>query len=275
MIEKLTGLLRMTARNLEELSGTTPSEGDQEEPEVQPTEDEPLEPATPQEDRPPPPSYWQRFATAEREHFGWLRRNPLVVGITLGLAVAIVFAEQWLLKAWDWLTTQARVYWPILASHPVALIAVGLALVYLIFGLNWLRYVDDFLRWIWRTVKERPRLSALVGGIVLIIVLWIANNYGTWSVLPFSVGQTESTPLNGETVAAQLIAELNQVGVGNPTPVLILWELQEPRTSSGRVTSCYRDRAVSPAAPNPSPSAVCLPARREVAWTWAIYPSGG
>ena len=90
MIEKLTGLLRMTARNLEELSGTTPPEGDQEEPEVQPTEDEPLEPATPQEDRPPPPSYWQRFATAEREHFGWLRRNPLVVGITLGFKNAFV-----------------------------------------------------------------------------------------------------------------------------------------------------------------------------------------
>jgi tetratricopeptide (TPR) repeat protein len=186
---------------------------------------------------PPPPSYWHRFLTAEREHVRWLRSHPLMVAITLGLAIAIVIAEQWLTKAWGWLTSQLRFYWPILASHPVALIAVVLALVYLVFGLKWLRYVDDFIRWFWRTVKERPRLSVLVGGILLVIALWIANNYGTWIVLPFSVGQTESTPFNGETVAAQLIAELNQVGVGNPTPVLVLWELQEPRTSSGRVTA--------------------------------------
>jgi LysM repeat protein len=303
MIEKLTGLLRLTARNLEELSGATPSDSGQEAPVKQPAKDTPSVPTAPPTGptrgvrtyvikpgdtlgaiaremygsaakynmiaeannitdsrriwvgqvltipplpdevegvapvAPPPPSYWQRFSTAERERFSWLRRNPLVVGITLGLAIAVVIGEKWLIMAWGWLTTQVRLYWPILISHPVALIAVVLALIYLVFGLNWLRYVDDFIRGVWRAIKERPRLSVLVGGTFLIIALWIANNYGTWIVLPFSVGQTESTPLNGETVAAQLIAELNQVGVGNPTPVLVLWELQEPRTSSGRVTA--------------------------------------
>ena len=47
MIEKLTGLLRMTARNLEELSGATPSDSDQEAPEEQPAEDTTSVPTAP------------------------------------------------------------------------------------------------------------------------------------------------------------------------------------------------------------------------------------
>jgi len=237
MIRKLADLLRLTARNLEELSGATSLDVNLEEPEKQAAPDSEAEPVSPPTETTPPPPYWRRFANAERERFGWLRSHPYVVGITLGLAIVIVVAEQWLIRAMGWLASQARLYWPILASHPIALAAVGLALFYLVFGLGWLRYVDDLLRRTLRGIKEHPRLSALVGGILLFFVVWIANNYGTWIVLPFTVGQTETIPLNGETVAAQLIAELNQVGVGNPTPALILWELQEPRTSSGRVTA--------------------------------------
>jgi hypothetical protein len=238
MIRKLTSLLRMTAQNLDELSGTTPPKDASEEPEdeQQAAADRSESVSTQHESTPSAPA-WQRFIDAERVRIRWLRSHLYVVAITLGLAIFFVIAEQWLIETWGWLTSQVQLYWPILTSHPLAMVAVGLALFYLIFGFQWLRYVDDFLRWFFRSVKKRARLSILVGTILLILLLWIANNYGTWIVLPFVVGQTETVQLNGETVAAQLIAELNQVGVGNPTPVLILWELQEPRTSSGRVTA--------------------------------------
>jgi tetratricopeptide (TPR) repeat protein len=237
MIRKIAGLLRITARDLEELSDSTPGDSDQKGSEEHPAASTQAELAPPQDDKTPPPSLWKRLASAERDRLGWLLSHPHVIGIALGLAIVIVITEKWLIRAWGWLTSQARLYWPDLANHPVALAAVGLVLIYLIFGLQWLRYVDDLIRWVWGSTKRRPHLSALFWGIILLIVLWIANNYGTWVVLPFTVGHIETVSLNGETVAAQLIAELNQVGVGNPTPVLILWELQEPRTSSGRVTA--------------------------------------
>jgi tetratricopeptide (TPR) repeat protein len=238
MIEKLIDLLHTAAHNLERPTETVPSpDREQEDAEQQPVANNQTTPDTPQDEIEPLPLLWQRFISAERERLGWLRSRPYVVALTIGLAIAIVIGEQWLINAWDWLTAQVRLYWPILISHPIPLIAVVLVLVYLIFGLKWLSHIDDFLRWILRRVAARPRLSLVLGVILLLIVLWIANNYGTWIVPPFTVGQTESTSLSGETTAAQLIAELNQVGVGNPIPVLVLWELQEPRTSSGRVTA--------------------------------------
>jgi hypothetical protein len=175
--------------------------------------------------------------SAERKRLNWLLSHRYVPAIALGLVVIIIVAEQWLIQAWGSLVAQVRLYWPALASHRVALVGVGLILLYLVFGLQWLRALDDLGHWGVSVIKRHPRLSALIGGILLLIALWTTNNYGTWVVLPFTVGQSEATQLNGETVAAQLIAELNQVGVGNPTPVLVLVELQEPHTSRGRVTA--------------------------------------
>lgn len=236
MIEKIIDLLTLAARNLERPTQPMPPDSDQEETEEETVPNDQTAPDPPLGDVTPPPTLLQRFVTTERKRFDWLRSHPYVVALTIGLAIAVVIGERWLINAWDWLTSQIRLYLPILIEHPIPLIAVALAVVYLLFGLKWLVYIDDFLRWIWRKVKARPRLSLLFGVILLLIVLWIANNYGTWIVLPLTVGQTETASLNGETVAAQIIAELNQVGVGNPTPVLVLWEPQEPRTSSGRVT---------------------------------------
>lgn len=237
MLRKLVDLLHMAAQNLEGLTETSGPVDASEEPKERPVADDQTEPVSTQHETAPSPSIWQRFVEVERARIRWLRSRPYVVGIAIGLAVFFVVAEQWLIRTWGWLTSQVRLYWPSLASHPLALIAVGLILFYLVFGIQWLRHVDDSLRWALRGVKRRARLSVLVGAILLILLLWVVNNYGTWIVLPFAVGQTETMQLNGGTVAAQLIAELNQVGVGNPTPALILWELQEPRTSSGRVTA--------------------------------------
>lgn len=237
MIRKLAGLLRLTAHYLEEPSDTAPADADPEESEEQPAASVQTESPPSQEQHPPPPPLWQRFLKAERERLSWLRDHPYVIGIALGLAIAVALTEQWLIQAWNWLVSQVRLYWPTLASHPLALIAVGLALFYLVFGFKWLRSVDDFLRWVFNSTKRRPRLMALITGLLILIVLWIVNNQGTWIISPFTVGQLETISLNGEQATIQLIAELNQVGVGNPTPVLVLWELQEPRTLGGRVTA--------------------------------------
>ena len=237
MIEKIIDLLHIAARNLERSTETMPPDSEQEEAEEQPAPDSQITPGQPEDEIEPRPSLWQRFIITERERLSWLQSRPYIVALTVGLAIAVIIGERWLINAWDWLTSQIRLYLPILLGHPIPLIVIGLALIYLLFGFKWLVYIDDLLRWVVRRVKARPRLSVLFGAILLFVVLWIANNYGTWIVLPLTVGQTESMTLSGETVAAQLIAELNQVGVGNPTPALVLWELQEPRTSSGRVTA--------------------------------------
>ncbi|GAB4537372.1 MAG: hypothetical protein Kow0063_24050 [Anaerolineae bacterium] len=237
MLRKLVDLLHMAAQDLDRLTAPSPPDDASEEPQERPVADDQAEPAPQPQEGIPSPSLWQRFANVERARIHWLRDHPYVVAISLALAIFFVIAEQWLIRTWAWLVSQVRLYWATLASHPVALIAVGLVLFYLAFGIRWLRYVDDFLKWVIRGVKRRMRLSVLVGAILLILVLWIANNYGSWIVLPFTVGRTETMQLDGGIIAAQLIAELNQVGVGNPTPALILWELQEPRTSSGGVTA--------------------------------------
>jgi tetratricopeptide (TPR) repeat protein len=244
MIEKLTDLLRRIARYLEEPASPTMSPDTVlEEPAEQPTTNAQTAPTTTQAADTPPPRFWQRTISAERARLRWLWGHPWVIVIAIGLAIAIVVAERWLIRAWQWLVSQIRLYWLDLAGHPVALVGVGIVLLYLLFGLQWLHYIDDFVRGVWRSIKGHPRLSAFVGGVLLLIGLWIANNHGTWVVLPFKVGQIETQSLkdelNAEKVAIHLIAELNQVGVGNPIPVLILWEPQEPRTATGNVTSLH------------------------------------
>ncbi len=237
MIRKLASLLRVAAHDMEEISSSMPSDAGLEEPEEAVTASPQVEPAPSQPSSTPPARFLSRFISAERDRLRWLRDNLYIIGITLGLAIVVVVAEQWLIQAWRWLVSQVRQYWPELAGHQVAMVAVGLALFYLIFGLQWLRSIDDFVRWVLGGTKRHPRLSALIVGLLLLIGLWIVNNYGTWVILPFTAGQIETSSLNGEQVAVQLIAELNQVGVGNPAPVLILWDPQEPRTSSGSVTA--------------------------------------
>ena len=237
MIQKLTDLLRRTARCLEESASPMSPETVLEEPEEQPDANAQTAPATTQAAGTPPTHLRQRIFSAERARLRWLWGHPWVIVVAIGLAIAIVAAEKWLIKAWQWLVSQIRLYWPDLAGHPVALVGVGIILFYLFFGLQWLHYIDDLVRWVLGGIKRRPRLSAFAGSILLLIGLWLANNHGTWVVLPFKVGQIETQLLDGEKVAIQLIAELNQVGVGNPIPVLILWEAREPLTSNGSVTS--------------------------------------
>lgn len=237
MIRKLADLLRLTARDLEEISTSPLPETSTEESQDQATADTQVELAPPQPVSTPPSRLWTRFVSAERDRLQWLQHHPYVIGITIGLAITVVLIEKWLIVAWKWLGSQIRFYWPSLAAHPVALAGVGIALFYLFFGLQWLRSLDDSIRWLLSSIKRRPRLSAIVGSLLLLIGLWLANNHGMWVVLPFTMGQIEDTSLTGEKAAIQLIAELNQVGIGNPTPVLILWELREPRTSDGSVTA--------------------------------------
>jgi tetratricopeptide (TPR) repeat protein len=237
MLRKLAGLLGFAAQSLEELSDSEPENSAPDEAEESVSASAETEQSLPQGDKPPPTPIWQHFVTAEREHLSWLRSHLYIVAIVLGLVAIVTITEQGLIQAWTWLTASLRLYWPVVAQHPVALIAFGLALFYLIFGLQWLRSVDDLLRWTWHSTKRRPRLTALSWAVLLLIGFWVINNHGTWVISPFTVGQTETLQLTGEQVAIQLIAELNQVGVGNPTPVLSLWELQEPRTLGGRVTA--------------------------------------
>jgi tetratricopeptide (TPR) repeat protein len=243
MIQKLLGLLHRATHSLESADNspaspdTVPEEPNEAKEQPAAEKDQAAPAALARAAGALPLTLWQRIINAERERLRWLRSHPPVIGIVIVLAIVVVVAERWLIQAWGWLISQMRLLLPTLTSHPVALIGVGIALFYLLFGLRWLRRIDDFVRWVLGGIKRRPRLSAFVGGILLLIGLWLANNHSTWVVLPFTVGQTKTVSLSGEKAAIQLIAELNQIGVGNPTPVLILWEPQEPRTSTGSVTA--------------------------------------
>jgi tetratricopeptide (TPR) repeat protein len=237
MLRRLASLLGFAAQSLEELSDPEAESSDLDEAKEPASPDTQSEQRPPEEDKLPPTPVWQSFVKAERQHLSWLVKHPYIIAIVLGLVAIVVVAEQGLIQFWTWLLANLRLYWPVVTQHPVALTAFALGLFYLIFGLQWLHSIDDMLRWAWATTKRRPRLTALTWGVLALIALWVINNHGTWVISPFTVGQTETLQLNGEQVAIQLIAELNQVGVGNPTPVLSLWELQEPRTLAGRVTA--------------------------------------
>jgi hypothetical protein len=179
----------------------------------------------------------QRLVRAEQSHWRWLRTHPWVIGIAIALMVAVVAGEAWLIVAGQQAVYYVKTIWGILSDHPVAAIGSALILFYVIFGLHWLYDLDDLGRWLRGVVKSHPRLTTFIGGILLLIGLWAVNNSNTWVVLPFTVGQLQTSSLDGEKVAVQLLAELNQVGVGNPTPALILWDIREPRTASGSVSS--------------------------------------
>jgi tetratricopeptide (TPR) repeat protein len=217
--------------------GAVPAEQEEQLTEGAPAEqvEQPAEPAAP-----PSPPIWRRFVSAEQSHLGWLWRHPWVIGIAVAVAVALVFAEKWLIQTWQRLFSQADQLRGNLAGHPVALIGVGIVLFWLLFGLRWLRYVDDFVVWLLGSIRRRPGRSAFLGGVLLLIALWMADNYNTWVVLPFTVGQLETQTLNGEKAAVQLISELNQVGVGRPNLALTLVEPLEPRTPRGSVTLLSR-----------------------------------
>jgi hypothetical protein len=227
-MQKLTDLLRRAIREVpDEKPAEQPPAGDQ-------AALTTVQAAGPS---PAPLDIPQRFLSAEQSHWRWLRTHPRVIGIAVALMVAIVAAEDRLIAAGQWTAFYVKMFWSNASGHPVALIGSALILFYLIFGLRWLYYLDDLGRWLRGGFKSHPRLATFVGGILLLIGLWLVNNSNTWVVLPFTVGQVQTVSFDGEKVAVQLLAELNQVGVGNPTPALILWDIREPRTSSGSVSS--------------------------------------
>ena len=104
MIEKIIDLLHIAARNLERPTETMPPDSEQEEAEEHPAPSSQITSDQPEDDVEPRPSLWQRFIVAERERLGWLRSQPYIAAITIGLAIAIVIGERWLINAWDWLT---------------------------------------------------------------------------------------------------------------------------------------------------------------------------
>jgi hypothetical protein len=232
-MQKLTELLR---RAISEAPGAGP---DDTQPAEQPPASDQAELTVVQAAAPPPAlvSIPQRFISAEQSRWRWLRAHPWVVGIAVALMIVIITAEAWLIVAAQWVAYYVKIIWSNLSAHPVALIGSAVILFYLIFGLRWLYYLDDLWRWLRGILKRHPRLSTFAGGILLLIGLWLVNNSNTWVVLPFTAGQVQTASFDGEKVAVQLLAELNQVGVGNPTPALILWDIREPRTSSGSVSS--------------------------------------
>jgi hypothetical protein len=165
MIQKLLGLLHRATHSLEGTANSPTS------PDTVPEEpNEAKEQPTAEKDQATPATLaraasvlpvtlWQRIISAERDHLRWLRSHPPVIGVVIVLAIVVVVAERWLIQAWGWLISQARLFLPILTSHPVALVGVGIALLYLFFGLRWLRHIDDFVRWVLGGIKRRPRLS--------------------------------------------------------------------------------------------------------------------
>lgn len=184
---------------------------------------------------------WQRIVNSEQNRLLWLWSRPWVIGIVLILVTSIGLVigcfEKPLNDLWRSFISCTDKFWSSLTNYPIALTWVGIALLILLsvfFLLQLLHFVGMFIAWVLGCIIKYSKYL-VVGGILLFVVLWFADNRDAWVVLPFDEGELGTDTLKGEEVAIQLIEELNGLGAGNPKSALTMGELREPNSTTGSI----------------------------------------
>lgn len=111
--------------------------------------------------------------------------------------------------------------WPVLGGYVARALAalwrfrftsllVALLLLGLLFGFGWLRNTLNSLN-DWR--KRHSTISLLIGVLLVVLGIWIYNNWSNWVFLPFKVEKEvdEKLQIEGEDLAVQLTASINSV----------------------------------------------------------------
>ncbi len=189
----------------------------------------------------PFPSFpWGKIRGTVREHWSRIRKYPYLYLIVVLIGIQFILARDWLTGLWQSLLLRLHKLFLVILGQLDILIALTVALLLITFGVRWvgpvLRYFWELILWLWNLFRQNVKRNILIG-FFLLIILWLLSSRNTWVILPFTMGSIEGSPPSGEEVATQLIAELNQVGVGNPAPLLAIRSLQNPRTHSGSVIS--------------------------------------
>ena len=153
------------------------------------------------------------FISFLADRWDWLRRHIWLVGSCVIIISVIFYGEAQPTPWWSSLFQQVNLWWTQLwQDHPLGISLIGIALLLFLFGLDWLRQLDNWLLRLWQWAKGHPQISTTIGVILLVIIFYIISNANTWAFTSVEVWSEQELGLKSEEIAVQFRGNLNAIG---------------------------------------------------------------
>ncbi|MBN1217290.1 MAG: SUMF1/EgtB/PvdO family nonheme iron enzyme [Anaerolineae bacterium] len=164
------------------------------------------------EETPSGVSEFARSFIADRWH--WILSHPWTIVILVVVTAVIHYSERGAPTPW-WVGffQSARDWWAkTWEAYPVSIALLGLILLLFLFGIDWLRQIDNWLLRFWQWAKSHRQISTTLGVILLILVVYILSNANTWAFTSVEVWSEEDLGISGDKIAVHFRGDLNAIG---------------------------------------------------------------
>jgi tetratricopeptide (TPR) repeat protein len=155
--------------------------------------------------------FYKTFAV---DRWQWLRYNFWVVIIILILIAVAFFSENgsgppWWADFWQRIKLWLTQIWE---TRPVTVTLVGILLFLFLFGIDWLRQLDNWLLRFWQWATSHRQITTTLGVLLIILIFYILANANTWAFTSVEVWSEEKSGLSGNEIAVHFRGNLNAIG---------------------------------------------------------------
>lgn len=159
---------------------------------------------------------WSQFAkTFALDRWEWIKRHPWFVGFIIVVIAIAYFSEgdsntpPWWSEFWPGVQSWWQLAWQ---EHPVTMTLVLVLLFLLLFGIDWLRQLDNWLLGFWKWATRHRQISTTLGVLLIILIFYILSNANTWAFTSVEIWSEEELGQNGNQIAVQFRGNLNAIG---------------------------------------------------------------
>jgi len=161
------------------------------------------------------PKWGRFFKTFALDRWQWVRYNFWIIAVILILTAIAYFSEDdpsgapWWIDFWQNTKIWFAEIWE---ARPVTITLIGLLLFLFLFGIDWLRQLDNWLMRFWQWATAHRQISTTIGVLLIILFFYILANANTWAFTSVEVWSEDKSGLNGDEIAIQFRGNLNAIG---------------------------------------------------------------
>ncbi len=160
------------------------------------------------------PKLGKFIQTFALDRWQWVRHHFWIVVVILIFIAIAYFSENdsgtpWWTGFWQGAKLWFSQIWE---ARPVTVALVGLLLFLFLFGIDWLRQLDNWLLSFWQWATSHRQITTTIGVLLIILVFYILANANTWAFTSVEVWSEDKAGLSGDEIAIQFRGNLNAIG---------------------------------------------------------------
>ncbi|MBN1994835.1 MAG: SUMF1/EgtB/PvdO family nonheme iron enzyme [Anaerolineae bacterium] len=160
---------------------------------------------------------WGRFTTSLlQDRWHWASTHLWTIAGAVVLIGLIFVSERAAIPWWLNVIEKVKIWWvQVWQAYPVSITLAGIALLLFLFGLDWLRQLDNWLLRLWQWANAHRQISTTLAVILLLLIFYILSNTNTWAFTSVEVWSEDALAVTGQEIVVQFRGNLSAIGTSS------------------------------------------------------------